>query len=33
MLAMKVDNSDFDTKLRQLAEMPDMIRKAVVGAL
>lgn len=33
MLALKVDNSDFDAKLRQLAEMPDMIRKAVVGAL
>lgn len=33
MLALKVDNSEFDAKLRQLAEMPDMIRKAVTGAL
>lgn len=33
MLAMSVDTSDFDTKLRQLAEMPEIIRKAVTGAL
>lgn len=33
MLAMKVDTADWDTKLRQLAETPDLIRKAVVGAL
>lgn len=33
MLALRVDNSEFDAKLRQLAQMPDLIRKAVVGAL
>ena len=33
MLAMQIDTSDFDRGLRVLAEMPDMIRKAVVGAL
>lgn len=33
MLAMQVDTSDFDRKLRQLAELPDVIRKAVTGSL
>jgi len=33
MLAMRVETSDFDRGLRVLAEMPNMIRKAVVGAL
>ena len=33
MLAMSVDTTDWDKKLRQLAETPDLIRKAVVGAL
>lgn len=33
MLALRVDNSEFQSKLRQLAEMPDMIRKAVVATL
>ena len=33
MLAMKVDTADWDIKLRRLAETPDLIRKAVVGAL
>jgi hypothetical protein len=33
MLAMRIDTSDFDKGLRVLAETPDMIRKAVVGAL
>jgi hypothetical protein len=33
MLAMQVDTSDFDKKLRFLAETPNMIRNAVVGAL
>lgn len=33
MLAMKVDMPNFDQKLRQIAEMPNIIRKAVVGAL
>ena len=33
MLAMQVDTSDWDRMLRQLAEMPEIIRKAVTGAL
>lgn len=33
MLAMKVDTPDWDRKLRQLAETPEIIRKAVTGAL
>ena len=33
MLAMQIDTSDFDRGLMVLAQMPDMIRKAVVGAL
>lgn len=33
MLAMKVDTSDFDRKVRALAEMPNLIRKVVVGAV
>jgi hypothetical protein len=33
MLAMRVDTSDFDRGLKILAQTPDMIRKAVVGAL
>jgi hypothetical protein len=33
MLAMTVDTSDFDRQLRKLAEMPDIIRKVVVGAM
>lgn len=33
MLAMTVDTSDFDRQLRKLAEMPDIIRKVVTGAI
>ncbi|HSG63218.1 MAG TPA: hypothetical protein VLA24_17470 [Pseudomonadales bacterium] len=33
MLAMRVETSDFDRGLRVLADTPNMIRKAVVGAL
>lgn len=33
MLAMQVDTSDFDRKLRQLAEMPKIIRNVVVASL
>lgn len=33
MLAMQIEMSGFDKGLRVLAETPDMIRKAVVGAL
>lgn len=33
MLALRVETSDFDAKLKQLAQMPDIIRKAVTGAL
>jgi hypothetical protein len=33
MLAMRVDTSDFDRGLKVLAQTPDMIRRAVVGAL
>lgn len=33
MLAIKVDRSDFDRKLRKIAEYPDIIRKTVVGAI
>jgi hypothetical protein len=33
MLAMQVDTSDFDRKLRQLAELPDIIRKVVAASL
>jgi hypothetical protein len=33
MLAMRVDTSDFDRGLKILAQTPDMIRRAVVGAL
>lgn len=33
MLAMKVDTADFDRQLRLLADMPNVIRKAVTGAL
>lgn len=33
MLAMKIETPDWDRKLRQLAETPDLIRKAVVGAI
>lgn len=33
MLAMQIDTKDWDRKLRQLAETPDIIRKAVTGAL
>lgn len=33
MIALQVDTADFDRKLRQLADMPNVIRKAVTGAL
>lgn len=33
MLSVRVETSDFDAKAKQLAQMPDIIRKAVVGAL
>lgn len=33
MLAMQVDTSDFDRKLRQLAELPDIISKVVRSSL
>jgi hypothetical protein len=33
MLAMRIDTSDFDKGMKVLAETPEMIRKAVVGAL
>lgn len=33
MLALQIDTKDWDRKLRQLAETPDLIRKSVVGAL
>ncbi len=33
MLAMKVDMPNFDQKMRQFAETPALIQKAVVGAL
>jgi hypothetical protein len=33
MLAMQIDTKGFDENLRKLAEMPDIIRKAVTGSL
>lgn len=33
MLAMEIDTSEFERKLKILAGMPDLIRKTVVGAL
>lgn len=33
MLAMKVDTSDFERKVRALAEMPNLVRKVVVAAV
>ena len=33
MLAMQIETPDWDRKLRQLAETPELIRKSVVGAL
>ena len=33
MLAMKLDTTDLDRKLKMLAEMPQTIEKAVVGAM
>lgn len=33
MLAMQIETPDWDRKLRQLAETPEIIRKAVTGAL
>jgi len=33
MLKMKIETPDWDRKLRQFAQTPDLIRKAVVGAL
>lgn len=33
MLKMKIETPDWDRKLRQFAETPQLIRKAVVGAL
>ena len=33
MLAMEIDTSEFERKMKILAEMPDTIRKSVVGAL
>lgn len=33
MLALQIDTNDWDRKLRQLAETPEIIRKAVTGAL
>lgn len=33
MLALQIDTKDWDRKLRQLAETPEIIRKAVTGAL
>lgn len=33
MLNMKVDTSDFERKVRALAEMPNLVRKTVVGAV
>lgn len=33
MLAMQIDTSEFDRKIRILAEMPDLIRKTVVASL
>ena len=33
MLNMKVDTSDFERKVRALAEMPNLVRKAVVAAV
>lgn len=33
MLAMKIETGDLEAKMKQLAQMPDLIRKAVVGAM
>lgn len=33
MLALQIDTKDWDRKLRQLAQTPEIIRKAVTGAL
>lgn len=33
MLAMQIDTSDFERKVKILAEMPDTIRKVIVGSL